>query len=224
MSSRVKMKGALSMPYCQNCGTEVNGNFCANCGVRIGSVAPTAPEPVIHTGVKVKPRYGTGSLVLAGYLGFTFLLTSLIIIITVAVVSNEGRYYSGLGLGDWLGLIVGEVFVLAIAFLCYLPGILSIRKRSPEGMAMQTFWSFFRKSLLFLICWAITLVGCVYIIGLFFGVWRLGLWASKPNEHEYTAFVNGKKIPVVRYYDDLPDYGATGKYIYRDANGEFYRP
>ena len=220
MSSRVKMKGALSMPYCQNCGTEVNGNFCPNCGIQTGSVAPTAPEPVIHTGVKVEPRYSTGALVLAGYLGNGFLMTSLIafILFTVHFLGGSSNF------GEWLAAMVGSVCILAIAFLCYLPGILSVRKRSPEGMEMRTFWSFFRKAILFPACWTFTLAGCFYIIGLFFRIWRLGLWASKPNDNEYTAFVDGKKIPVVRYYDDLSDYGASGKYIYRDANGEFYRP
>ena len=214
------MKGALSMPYCQNCGTEVNGNFCPNCGVQTGSVAVTAPHLFIHEDVKVEPRYSTGALVLAGYLGFGFLMTSLITFIVFTVFFLRGTS----NFGEWLAAMAGTVCILAVAFLCYLPGIISIRKHSPEGMAMRTFWSFFRKTLLFIVCWGIAIAGCFYIIGLFLKSWRLGLWVSKPNDNEYTAFVDGKKIPVVRYYDDLSDYGASGKYIYRDANGEFYRP
>jgi len=146
--------------------------------------------------------------------------------VTSNVKSDKGLVVVG-GMETGLkkfGAMVGDVCVLAIAFLCYLPGIHSIRKRSPEGMAMRTFWSFFRKTLLFVVCWFVAIAGCVYIIGLFLRSWRLGLWVSKPNDNEYTAFVDGKKIPVVRYYDDLSDYGARGKYIYQDANGEFYRP
>ena len=73
------------MPYCQNCGAEISGNFCPNCGAQSGSVATPLPKLVIHENAVVKPRYSTGALVLAGYLGFIFLMTFLIIFITFTV-------------------------------------------------------------------------------------------------------------------------------------------
>ena len=208
------------MPYCQNCGAEVAGNFCPTCGAQSGSVLPNMPKLIIHEGAIVKPRYSTGAMVLAGYLGFCFLLMFLVFFIAYTVHLLGGT----MSIIEYLGALVACAILFGIAFLCYLPGINSIRKRSPEGMAMRTFWSFFGKTLLFVICWFVAITGCVYIVGLFCKSWRLGLWVSRPNNDQYTAFVDGKKIPVTRYYDDLPDYGARGKWVYRANNGEFYRP
>lgn len=208
------------MPYCQNCGAEISGNFCPNCGAQSGSVATPLPKLVIHENAVVKPRYSTGALVLAGYLGFIFLMSFLIFFITSTVYFLGGTLH----IGEYLGVLVGFACIFGITLLFYLPGINSIRKRSPEGMAMRTFWSFFCKTLLFVVCWFLAIVGCVYIFGLFFKSWRLGLWVSRPNNDQYTAFVDGKKVPVTRYYDNLPDYGARGKWVYRADNGEFYRP
>lgn len=202
------------MPYCQNCGTEVTGNFCPNCGTETGTVTPPFPQLIIHENAVVKPRYGTGSLLLAGWLGLGLLIGTLAFFI-YGVLIAPGSF------GDKLGMLVGCLITGFLTYLCYLPGIRSIRKTAPKG---EFFKSFFLKSLVFIFAWGVTFAGCVYIIGIFFKVWRFGLWASHPNNDQYTAFVDGEKIPVTRYYDDLSDYGARGDWVYRADNGEFYRP
>ncbi len=206
------------MPYCQNCGAEVEGNFCPNCGAQAGAVVSAEPTYVIHENAVVKPRYTLGQIILAGYLGLIFLVMGVSLLLT--------GYLGGmLDFSGYVGVTLGCAFCLGLAFLCFLPGIRSIRKHSPEGEAGATFKSFLGKSLLFIFAWGVTLMGCCYIIGIFFKVWRLGLWASGPNDDQFTVYVDGKKIPVVRYLDDLPCKSAKrGKYVYKDDNGEFHRP
>lgn len=206
------------MPYCQNCGTESNGNFCPKCGAQAGAVISTTPQLVIHKDADVKPRYSTGAIVLAGYLGLGCFLATLFFLGVVFSAPTSMKS------SDVLVFLLVTLFLLTITTLCYFPAIKSIRKRSPEGMFAKTLTSFLIKSFLFLICWSIAIVGSMFIIGLFFGVYRVGLWVSKPNADEYTAFVDGKKIPVTKLYDNLPDYGPKGEYVYQDENGEFYRP
>ena len=217
MSERNNVERGNFMPYCQNCGTEVAGNFCPNCGAQSGSVATPLPKLVIHENAVVKPRYNTFSLVLAGWMGLACLIMTLVFFIYGVLIVDEG-------FGTKMGFVAATAFCGVLTYLCYLPGISTIRKRSPEGTAWATFRTFFIKSLLFFILWGVTLAGCVYIIGIPFKVWRLGLWVSRPNDDQYTAFVDGEKIQVTRYYDDLPDYGARGDWVYRADNGEFYRP
>lgn len=208
------------MPYCQNCGAEAAGNFCPNCGAQTGTAAPAAPQLIIHENVDIKPRYSVGAMVLAGYLGFVFLITAVIMLICGVVFLFNFEF----SFGEKLIFPIAAAALFGVAYLLYLPGIKSIRNNSPEELVGETLWSFFRKSLVFIFVWGVTMAGCVYIIGLFFKVWRLGLWASCPNADQYTAFVNGEKIPVTRYIDDIPYGGGRSKYIYQDANGEFYRP
>lgn len=125
------------MPYCQNCGTEANGNFCPNCGAQTGFVMPAAPiptipMPVIHKDVVVKPRYNTFSIVLAGWMGLACLIMTLVFFI-YGVLIVEGT------VGDKIGFLIGTLVCAGLTYLCYLPGIRSIRKYSPEGTAMSTF-------------------------------------------------------------------------------------
>ena len=204
------------MPYCQNCGTEVTGNFCPNCGAESGS---RTPDLIIHKNVDVKARYNVGVILLAGWLGWVGIWLMLVPFISLAVLGTnpEGLDVMGVYLG--VGLF-GAVWTV----LCYLPGINMIRKRTPKELVGKTIRSFIIRSLLFIICWGIGIGGVFYIIGIFLKSWRLGLWASRPKFEEYTAFYNGEMIPVTKYYDDLPDYGPKGEYVYMDANGVFYRP
>lgn len=208
------------MYYCQDCGTPVPGNYCPNCGTPVGTYTPAAPRYRIYQDVEVKPRYSTGALILAGYLGFTFLLAAIFVVIGAIYMFT----LPDITAGEKLIFPICALFTFFIAFLLYLPGIHSIRKYSPEGMAMDAFKSFFWKSVGFIFLWGVSIAGCVYIIGIPFRVWRLGLWASRPNDDHYTALVNGRKIPITRYYDDLPDGGPRGKWVYMDENGTFYRP
>ncbi len=216
--TKIIFEGGLCMPYCQNCGAEVEGNFCPNCGAQAGAVVSAAPTYVIHENAVVKPRYTLGQIILAGYLGLTFIVMSIAVLL--------GGYLSGmLDAKGYLGVTLGGIFCLFLAFLCFLPGIRSICKHSPKNEVGATLKSFIGKSLLFIVAWGVTLMGCCYIIGIFFKVWRLGLWASGPNYYQYTAYVDGKKIPVARYYDDLPSNNTKrGKYVFKDNNGEFHRP
>lgn len=203
------------MPYCQNCGTEVTGRFCPNCGAEGGNLTP---EFVIHKNVEIKPRYNVGVTLLAGWLGWVGIYMIFLPLIALSVIGSNP---SAEAVAIYLG-----VFLLGVVWtvLCYLPGINMIRKRTPKELVGKTIRSFIIRSLLFIICWGISLAGVFYIIGIFLKSWRLGLWASRPKFEEYTAFYNGEMIPVTKYYDDLPDYGPKGEYVYMDANGVFYRP
>ena len=203
------------MPYCQNCGTEVTGRFCPNCGAEGGNLTP---EFVIHKNVEIKPRYNVGVTLLAGWLGWVGIYMIFLPLIALSVIgSNPSAEEVAIYLGVFL---LGVVWTV----LCYLPGINMIRKRTPKELVGKTIRSFIIRSLLFIICWGISIAGVFYIIGIFLKSWRLGLWASRPKFEEYTAFYNGEMIPVTKYYDDLPDYGPKGEYVYMDANGVFYRP
>lgn len=208
------------MPYCQNCGTELFGNVCSKCGTQLGAPVYYQRGPIEHDNANVKPRYGVGAMVLAGYLGFIFLMATLIISITFTVYFFCGT----LNFGEYLGGLVGSLCVFFITFLFYLPGIRSICRRSPKGTRAKTLRSFFVKSLLFVPAWGITIMSCVYIIGIFLKAWRLGLWATRANPDEYTAFVNGKKIAVIQCIDRTTYSDGVVRYIYKDANGEIYRP
>ncbi len=209
------------MPYCQHCGTEVTGNFCSHCGTQVGAAAPATPRFIIHENAVVKPRYSTLSLIIAGYLGFTTLLASIL-----AVVGGIYIYTAtpDITFENVLSMLIALLISFAMAYLFYLPGIHSIRKYSPKGMARDAFKSFFWKSVGFVFLWGVSFAGCVYLVGIPLKVWRLGLWTSRPNDDHYTAIVDGKKIPVVRYFDDLPCRGKRGKWVYQDEKGEFYRP
>lgn len=206
------------MPYCQNCGAEVAGNFCPNCGTKTGTVVYTAPQYVIHKDADVQPLYTTGQIVLAGYLGLGSLGVAAIMFMMGITEALEGSFGGMLAAGIIVLIFAG------LAILSCLPGIRTIRKRAPEGEAKKAYRSFFVKSLLFLFMWCVTVTTFVYLFGLFFKLWRIGIWASTPNVNQYVVFKDGQKIPVTRYSDTLEGYGARGKYIYQDANGEYYRP
>ena len=205
------------MPYCQNCGTEVTGNFCPNCGAEGGNLTP---EFVIHKNVEIKPRYNAGVTALAGFVGSTGVFLALIgLIFGLTEIANPN-----VSLEEKMTYLIFVIIGAAITYLGFLPGIKMIRKRTPKKLVLKTAVSFVIRSLLFLPCWGVSIAGVCYIIGIFLKSWRLGLWASRPKFEEYTAFYNGEMIPVTKYYDDLPDYGPKGEYVYMDANGVFYRP
>ena len=177
----------------------------------------SAPQFILHKDADVKPRYSIGAIILAGWLGLGVTLLTLVGLSSLFTTTFNS-------ISDFLSSFSSFVFCIVLLVLCYLPGIISIRKRSPEGMFAKTFFSFWIRTVLFIFFWGVAIVGSMFIIGLFFGVYRVGLWVSKPNADEYTAFVDGKKIPVTKLYDNLPDYGPKGEYVYQDENGEFYRP
>ena len=177
----------------------------------------SAPLFILHKDADVKPRYSIGAIILAGWLGLGVTLLTL-----VGLSSLFTETFNSIS--DFLSSFSSFVFCIVLLVLCYLPGIISIRKRSPEGMFAKTFFSFWIRSVLFIFFWGIAIAGCAYIVEIFCKSWRLGLWVSRPGPTEYTVFVDGEKIPVVRLYDNLPNYGPRREYVYQDANGEFYRP
>jgi len=214
------------MSYCQNCGTEINGNFCPNCGTKSDSFtpenshAPAAFQPVIHDNITIKPRYGAFSLFLGGVFGFPCCTA----VILIPIISLFMLFNGICGFGEFLLSILLALFYLAFGLFFYLPGILTITKRSPKGTVKKTFLNFFIKSALFTIYWCIAGLLCFTLIGIVLKAWRIGLRVSRPNDNEYTAFVDGQKISVTRYPDDFSYGGTRSTYIYQDGNGEFYRP
>lgn len=218
---KIKRRKELStMSICKYCGTKINGNYCSNCGSKSDSFTNSNAytsfgyQPSTPKNVKIKPRYGTGSLLLAGYFGSSFLGSAILTLIGFTIYYLNGS----IDYAEYQLMLSGCLLLSAISLIFYLPGIISITARSPKRTLLKTFGSFVLKSLLFIICWGITLLGCLTLVGLFLGVWRLGLWASCPNKNEYTAFINGKKIAVTRSGD------SRNNYIYQDANGEYYYP
>lgn len=216
------------MPYCQNCGKEVYGNFCPNCGTpsgEINSLHDDYDAPTIVNGYEVHPLYKPGHMVLAGWLGIYGVIgaiASLFMAVGILFTASDATFAQTAG--TLVGGIVGCVVCAVLGFLCYLPALRSIRKYSPEGTAGKNFLRFFGKSLLFIFLWGVVIAGCMYIIGIFFKVWRLGMWVTCPKDTDYVAVVDGRNIPVDRYIDDLPYGYGQSKYCYMDADGVFYRP
>ncbi len=203
------------MPYCQHCGAEVTGHFCANCGAQLGSVARAGgANHVIHRNTDVKPIFGTGSIIVASYFG----LPCLVVATIFAYILFKDYYFEFTSTEKLLALLF-PLFYVGIAFLAYLPGLKRIRKRAPKGAAKAALRTFLIKSTFCLFFWAITLVGCVYLIGIPFKIWRIGIWASYPNADQYVAFVDGKKIQVTTEYDEF--YEGV---LYQDPKGVYYRP
>ena len=203
------------MPQCQHCGAEINGNFCANCGAQLGSVQRTGySKYVIHRNVDVKPIFGTGSIIVASYFGVPFIVIAAIL----AYIMFKDYYYEFTTTEKFLGLLF-PLCCLTISFLGYLPGLKRIIKRAPKGAAKAALKTFLLKSTCCLFFWAITVTGCVYLVGIPFKIWRIGIWASYPNNDQYVAFVDGKKIQVTTDNDEY--YEGV---LYQDKNGAYYRP
>lgn len=224
------------MAYCYKCGAEATSKFCPECGTKIydpndvsaSSTPVTSHTPleiprVVYENVEIKPRFGAGHVLIAGYFGLCCLIASVATLVMGIIFLSNGEM-SG---EDLVTYPVGMAFLFFITFLCYLPGIIAIRKRSPKGEAFRTFLTFFGKSLICLFLWAITFISYVYILGIFLGAWRLGAWACRPKDDQYTAFVNGEKIPVTRCLSDTNYDGyvnVTYSYVYVDATGKIYYP
>lgn len=214
----------MKKTYCVNCGTEVPGKFCPNCGTPVNATLQPAPQPqvdapIIHENATVKGRYNAGVLFLAAYLGIVFLI--MFVAFFVGMLVNFSDILQNNELFSFIGTLL---LCLGMLFLCYLPGIRMICKRSPKGTVSKTLVSFVFKSIWFPFAWAITIMGCSFLVGIILRVWRVGLSASRPKDTEYTAFVDGEKIAVTRLIDT--EYSTFDKirYIYVDQNGEFYRP
>ncbi len=220
------------MSYCQKCGTQFDSNFCPNCGATANSPsAPTGNLPLgtlrpspyegrtIVEDAVVKGRYHAGHMVLA-YPGLVCIAVALIFFVVFL-----GELFSGdisaldlkLGPSYTIGMLLASaVFMLA--------PVIHIFKNSPSGTKFKTLIAFVFKSIIFLAAWIVSLAFCCYIIGLFFGAWRIGLAASKPGRTHYTAFINNEKVGVERKVDHEYSTPDNVFYIYEDANGILYRP
>jgi len=210
------------MAYCQKCGAELSNGICPKCGLPADTVTIQTNLPVIHENACVKPRYNFWTLLLAGYPGMAFIV-GLVIIIGFSI-GDFKRGNHDMSFSSILSDVLIDLFVIVMAALCYLPGILMIRKRSPEGTVLKTTFSFIGKTIVFLLSWIVTLLGIFTVVGFFFSVWRIGLWASRPKWNDYTAFVGDEKIGVVKLADPFAYGSSAARYIYVDANGEYYRP
>lgn len=218
------------MPYCQNCGAEVTGNFCPNCGTQAG-VYNRPQENVygnVYENAKIVPRYSAVHCVLAGWPGFTLIWTTLVMLgVCVAFIvkfSQENLWGDPLAqtlVPIWGIVSIGLIFV---TYLFFRPGLKSIRKYTPKEAVGKTTRSFLLRSFLFILCLGLTLMGCVYIIGIFLRVWRLVTWATTPRVDEYTAIVNGENIAVVKYIDPTLYGDGQIRYIYKDKDSNVYRP
>lgn len=102
----------------------------------------SAPLFILHKDADVKPRYSIGAIILAGWLGLGVTLLTL-----VGLSSLFTETFNSIS--DFLSSFSSFVFCIVLLVLCYLPGIISIRKRSPEGMFAKTFFSFWIRSVLF---------------------------------------------------------------------------
>lgn len=209
------------MSFCQNCGAEVAGNFCPNCGTRVGSAGNAQTQSIVYNNADVKPRYTTVSIALV-YPGFALLLSILLLLLPMSIVF---LLPSTPAFSPLTGIILIAFLVIAVflAVLCFRYGFKQIRQRTPKELIGKTRRSFLIRALLFVFGWGITIAGCVYIIGIPLRVWRVGLYVSRPKDDEYTAFVDGKMIPVTRVVD--LDYSSDRlRYMYVDDCGTYYRP
>lgn len=206
------------MAFCQNCGTEVQGSFCPNCGTQVGN-AGNVPQSTVYNNVTVKARYGVGSIFLFAYFGMVFLIFGFLFFL-VSLGDLFTRDFSFSLIVNSIGMLI----IAAIGLLFGLPGFRSIRKNTPKELIGKTTRSFIIRSVFFLIAWAVSIVCCMFLIGLVLRAWRIGLAVSKPKDDEYTVFMNGEMIPVTRIADWEYSTPNMIRYMYVDANGTYYRP
>lgn len=159
--------------------------------------------------VTVLPWYTARDLFVAGGAGVACLWSA--ILVTVLW-----------GLGSLplsLCLPLAGVCLLLFA-LCFLLGIRSVCSTAPQACRKAAFFSFLRKSILFLPAWIVCGISCVFIVGVFCNARRLGLAVSSTPEDCYTAFPDGRKVQVTRIHDTANPLRP----LYRDAAGNLYRP
>lgn len=210
--------------FCRNCGIEMpeEQKFCSNCGSPAAgasgapvfiNVIKTGPYGNVCEHADIRGRYKLKHLLLGGYvglIGLILILSSLIVLFTTGIETLSAAL---------LLCAIGA----AIAFASFLPGFLHISKNTPEDEVVRTCVAYVFKCVSFFFLWGISIVACLYIIGLVFKAWRIGLNASRPNASHYTLFQDGKKTTVTRMEDaEMSTFDRT-RYIYMDANGKYYR-
>lgn len=125
------------MPFCPQCGTNVNGSFCPTCGTAIGTPPPgaAAPGPVAAPGLT--ENMACALCYLAGFVtGILFL------VITPYNQSARVRFHA------WQSILFNVawfcfwiVFGIVLAFLPYT-GLIFLPIRMLIGLAGFLFWLF----------------------------------------------------------------------------------
>ncbi len=205
------------MSYCQTCGNEVSGNFCQNCGAAINITPSFSAKEIVKENTTIKARYKAVHVILAAYFGFFGLIVAFISVMGVFVALGAGSF------GATIGMILSICFGLSITFLAYRPGMRSIRKNTPEEELSKVRKCFIKKTIIALPALAVSIMGCAFIVGILLGAWRIAVKACSPRPIDYTAFVDDKKITVIRTVDSTFSSYDNIRYIYIDREGNRYR-
>ncbi len=212
------------MSYCQNCGAEVSGNFCPNCGSGINSANASNNIPLFH-GKPVREN----TTVKSCYKVFHVVLG--------AIMFMYGGFIGALTIGTYFSFLVSDGFSILITAFCgvlvamsglflfigYFPGIRYIRKNTPKEDVGKTIKTFVFKTVIGMPSFAVSFVGCAFIVGIILRVWRIAGKTFSPKPCNYTAFVDGEMISVTRMVDtEFSSYDEI-RYIYMDCEGNLYR-
>lgn len=211
------------MAFCKNCGAQVDGSFCTNCGTPVEAAA-NAPQAVLNNNVDVRARYTTKMQAMAGIGFYLFFFGISQVFCALGYVLMGIAAQSGVMLLNApLYAVFGAVLVGG-GILLYRPGLKSIRANTPEHLYKKTRKTFMLRSVLFIFAWSVSIMFCMFILGIIFGAWNIGIAATRPKEDNYTAFFNGQMIPVTKTEDWMFSSPNGTRYIFVDENGVFYRP
>lgn len=171
--------------------------------------APRLSGTSLFGNVKVLPWYTVRELILTGGCGVSFLLGAGIL-----------PLLSVLGLLPFSASLPAGGACAVLAALCFLLGIRSVDAKAPWDCRKAARFSFLQKSILFLPAWILCAISCVFLVGVFCKVRRLGTAVSRTPENCYTAFPDGRKVQVTR----IREGSDPRRPLYRDAAGNLYRP
>ncbi len=212
------------MSYCQNCGTEVNGNFCSNCGsavnaVNVASNISNLYGKPVRENTTVKSCYKTFHVVLGSIMWLYG--ASITAIVIGALISMAVR--GDLSFGILVACSAMLVFPAIFFFIGYFPAIRYIRKNTAKDEISKTIKSFVFKTIIGMPAFAVSFVGCAFIVGIILRVWRIAGKAFSPKPCNYTAFIDGEKVSVTRLVDTEFSSYDNIRYIYMDREGNLYR-
>jgi uncharacterized membrane protein len=110
------------MPFCGNCGTQVNGTFCASCGKPVAATAGGAPPPnAAYAGASPAAAPATSGMTenVAGLLCYIFGFITGIIFLALAPY-NQNKFvrfhaFQSIFLSvAWIGILIVERIVSAV--------------------------------------------------------------------------------------------------------------
>ncbi len=212
------------MSYCQNCGSEVSGKFCANCGSPMNAIdANTGVSMLYGRAVRenttVKPCYKVFHVILGA---FMFLYGAAISALAIGTFFSF-LFTDGFAFDIFVFCCAILVFGLFFLFIGYFPGIRHIRKNTPKEAVAKTIRTFVFKTIIGVPAFAVSFIGCAFIVGLILRVWRIAGKTFSPKPCNYVALVDGKSISVTRMVDtEFSSYDSI-RYIYVDSVGNLYR-